>query len=69
MYKYKNYQLRATFNNHFKLTNFDSYNTRQSKTHQSALPKTRSNSGVKMIKYSAIENWSSIPLEIKHKPF
>jgi len=31
------------------------YNTRQIKTRQFTLPKTRSNSGAKMIKYSAIE--------------
>jgi len=34
---------------------------------QFALPKARSNSGAKMIKHSAIEIWSRIPLEIKHK--
>ena len=34
---------------------------------QFALPKTRSNSGAKTIKHSAIEIWSRIPLEIKNK--
>jgi len=34
---------------------------------QFALPKARSNSGAKMIKRSAIEIWSRIPLEIKNK--
>jgi len=42
------------------------YNTRQIKTRQFALPKTRSNSGAKMIKYSAIEISSKIPSEIKN---
>jgi len=32
-----------------------------------ALPKARSNSGAKMIKHSAIEIWSRIPLKIKNK--
>jgi len=32
-----------------------------------ALPKARSNSDAKMIKHSAIEIWSRIPLEIKNK--
>jgi len=34
---------------------------------QFALPKPCSNSGAKMIKHSAIEIWSRIPLEIKNK--
>jgi len=34
---------------------------------QFALPKARLNSGAKMIKHSAIEIWSRIPLEIKIK--
>jgi len=34
---------------------------------QFALPKTRSSSGAKMIKYSAIEIWSKIPPVIKNK--
>jgi len=34
---------------------------------QFASPEARSNSGVKMIKYSAIQIWSRIPLEIKNK--
>jgi len=42
------------------------YNTRQIKTRQFALPKTRSNSGAKMIKYSAIEISSKILSEIKN---
>ena len=42
------------------------YNTRQVKTRQFALPKTRSNSGAKMIKYSAIEISSKSPAEIKN---
>ena len=68
MYKYTTSQLPATFNNYFKLvTDVHSCNTRQIKTRQLALPKTRSNSGAKMIKYSAIEIWSKIPPEIKNK--
>jgi len=56
------------FNNYFKLiTDVHSYNTRQVKTRQFALPKARSNSGAKMIKYSAMEIWSKIPPEIKNK--
>ena len=34
---------------------------------QFALLKARSNSGAKMIKHSAIEIWSRLPLEIKNK--
>jgi len=46
MYKYNTSQLPATFNNYFKLiTDVHTYNTRQVKTRQFALPKTRSNSG------------------------
>jgi len=41
------------------------HNTRQIKTRQFALPKVRSNSGAKMIQYSAIEISSKIPSEIK----
>ena len=68
MYKYTTSQLPATFNNYFKLiTDVHSYNTRQVKTRQFALPKARSNSGAKMIKYSAIEIWSKISPEIKNK--
>jgi len=68
MYKYTTSPLPATFNNYFKLiTDVHSYNTKQVKTRQFALPKARSNSGVKMIKYSAIEIWSKIPPEIKIK--
>jgi len=56
MYKYTTSQLPATFNNYFKLiTDVHSYNTRQIKTRQFVLPKARSNSGAKMLKYSAIE--------------
>ena len=68
MYKYTTSQLPATFNNYFKLiTDVHSYNTKQVKTRQFALPKVRSNSGVKMIKYCAIDIWSKIPPEIKNK--
>jgi len=42
------------------------YNARPIKTRQFALPKARSNSGAKMIKYSAIEISSKIPSEIKN---
>jgi len=42
------------------------YNTRQIKTRQFALPKAHSNSGAKMIKYSAIKISSKIPSEIKN---
>jgi len=42
------------------------YNTRQIKIQQFALPKARSNSGARMIKYSAIEISSKIPSEIKN---
>jgi len=42
------------------------HNTRQIKTRQFALPKARSKSGAKMIKYSAIQISSKIPLEIKN---
>ena len=67
MYKCTTSQLPATFNNYFKLiTDVHSYNTRQVKTRQFALPKARSNWGAKMIKYSAIEIWSKIPPEIKN---
>ena len=46
MYKYTTSQLPATFNNFFTLiTDVHSYNTRQVKTRQFALPKARSNSG------------------------
>jgi len=56
------------FDNYFQLiTDVHSYNTRQVKTQQFALPKARSKSGAKMIQYSAIEIWSKIPPEIKNK--
>jgi len=42
------------------------YDTRQIKTRQFALPKARSNSGAKMIKYSAIEISSKIFSEIEN---
>ena len=59
MYKYTTFQLPATFNNYFKIiTIVISYNTRQIKTRQFALPKPRSKSGAKMIKYGVIEIWS-----------
>jgi len=41
---------------------------RQTNTRQFSLPKARSNSGARILKYSAIELWSKIPLEIKNKP-
>jgi len=70
MYKYTTSQLRATFNNYFKLiADVHPYDTRQMKTRQFALPKARSNSGAKMIKYNAIEIWSKIPQEIKNKTY
>jgi len=66
MYKYTTSQLSATFDNYFELiTDVHSYNTRQIKSRKFALPKARSNSGAKMIKCSAIEIWSKIPLQIK----
>jgi len=69
MYKYTNSQLPVTFNNYFKLiTDVHPYSTRQIKTRQFALQKAHSSSGVKMIKYSAVEILSKIPLEIKNKP-
>ena len=68
MYKYTTSQLPAMFNNYFKLiTDVHSYNTRQIKTRQFALLKACSNSGAKMIKYSAIEIWSKIPPEINNE--
>ena len=68
MYKYTTSQLPATLNNYFNLiTDVHSYNTRQIKTRQFALPKARSNLGAKMIKYSAIEILSKIPPERKNK--
>ena len=42
------------------------YNTRQIKTRQFALPKAHSNSGAKMIKYSAMEISFEIPSEIRN---
>jgi len=42
-------------------------NNRSDSDLQFALPKARSNSGAKMIKHSAIEIWSRIPLEIENK--
>jgi len=52
MFKCSTSQLPAAFNNYFKLiTAVHSYNARQIKTRQFALPKVRSNSGAKMIKY------------------
>jgi len=44
-------------------------NNRSDSDLQFALPKARSNSGAKMVKRSAIEIWSRIPLEIKNKTF
>jgi len=44
-----------------------SNNNRYGSDLQFALPKARLNSGAKMIKHSAIEIWSRIPLEIKNK--
>jgi len=41
---------------------------RKTKTQQFALPESCSNSGVKMLRYSAIKIWSEIPLDIKEKP-
>ena len=68
MCKYPTSQLHVSFNNYFKLiTDVHSYNTRQVKIRQFASPKSRSNSGAKMIKYSAIEIRSKIPPEIKNK--
>jgi len=68
MYKYTTSQLPATFNSYFKLiADVHSYNPRQIKTRQFVLPKAHSNSGAKIIKYSAIEIWSKIPPEIKNK--
>ena len=70
MYKYTNSQLPALFNNYFELiTDVHPYNTRQIKTRLFALPKARSNSGAKMIKYCVIETWSKIPSEIRNKTF
>jgi len=67
MYEYTNSQPPSMFDNYFKLIpDVHSYNTRQIKTRQFALPKARSNSGAKMIKYGAIEVWSRIPSEIKN---
>jgi len=58
MYKYTTSQLPPTFNNYFKLIrDVHPYNRKQIKTRQFALPKPPSNSGAKMIKYSAIEIW------------
>jgi len=48
------------------MTDFVSYNTRQTKARQFTLTKTRSNSGAKIAKYSAVEIWLKIPLEINH---
>jgi len=68
MYKHTDYQLQATFNNYLKLiTDVHLYNTRQTKSRKFALPKARSNSGVKMLKCSATKIWSNISLDIKNK--
>jgi len=48
---------------------FVTSNNRSDSDLQFALPKARSNSGSKMMKHSAIEIWSRIPLEIKIKCF
>ena len=42
-------------------------NNRSDSDLQFTLPKARSNSSAKMIKHSAIEIWSRIPLEIKNE--
>ena len=53
MYKCDKFQLPATFNNYFKLiTDIYPHNTKQTKTRQLVFPKTRSNSGVKMLRYN-----------------
>jgi len=58
MYKYTASQFPATFNNYYKLiTNVHSYNTREIKARQFALPKASSISSAKIIKYSALEIW------------
>jgi len=68
MYNCTTSQLPAAFNIYFKLiTDVHAYNTRQIRTRKVALPKACSNSGAKMIKYSALEIWSKIPPEIKNK--
>jgi len=71
MYKHTNSQLTVTLKNYFELvTDAHLYNTnnrRQIKTQQFALPQTRSNSGVTMIKHTVIEIWSRIPSEIINK--
>jgi len=68
MYKYANSRLQATFIKYFKLiADVHPYDARQIKTGQFALQNARSNSGAKMIKFSSVEIWSKIPLEIKNK--
>ena len=53
-----NFMYKYTTNNYFKLiTDVHSYNTRQIKTREFALPNARSNSGTKVMKYSAIYIW------------
>ena len=65
MNKYTTSQLPAAFNNYFKLTtDVHSYNTRQIKTRQFALPEARSSSGAKMMRHSAVEIWSGVPSEM-----
>jgi len=47
------------------IADVQTYDTRQTKTQQFALPKARSNSAAEMIKFRAIEIWSKTRLEIK----
>jgi len=68
MCKHTNSQLNVTFKKYFEfIIDIHPYNTRQIKTRQFALPKARSNSGVTMIKYNAIEIWSRNPSKIRNK--
>jgi len=69
MHKYTNSQLPITFNNYFELiTDVHPYDMRQTNTRQFALSKPSSKSSSKIIKWSAIEIWPEISLEIKNKP-
>jgi len=49
------------------ITNVHTYNTRQSKTEEFALTKSRSNSGAKIWRYSSIIIKSEIPLKISEQ--
>ena len=66
MYKFDNNRLPAVFDSYFiKTSKIHKYKIRLSSRHAYALPKTRTNYGIFIMKYTGAKIWNKIDKDLK----